>query len=108
MQATPVGFSMHRADGDDRVLELIGEIDVATSPLLRSALSELLDGAPRVQPSTSRRSPSSTRRAWACSSARSSAARESRPDAVLRVANVQGVVRNVFDITGLDELFELT
>src|SRR5262249_34841300 len=40
---------LRRVDGDERILEVAGEIDVATSPALRSELSDLLgDAPPRV------------------------------------------------------------
>ena len=105
---TATGLSMHRGEGSDRVLELIGEIDVATSPMLRSELSDLLADVPE------RATLDFTQVSFIDSSGLGvlvgalKRLRETCPDAVLHVAHAQGAVRNVFDITGLDQLFELS
>ncbi|MFI5046104.1 MAG: STAS domain-containing protein [Acidimicrobiia bacterium] len=105
---TAVGLSLRRRDGHDRVLEVIGEIDVATSPVLRSELADLLAD-----------SPNSVTLDFAQVSFIDSSGlgvlvgalkrlRETSPGAALHVAHTHGAVRNVFDIMGLDELFDLS
>jgi len=107
-RGTPIGLSMHRTDGGAPLLSLSGEIDVATSPLLRSELSDLLGDAP------DRATLDFAQVSFIDSSGLGvlvgalKRLRESSPDAVLCVANTNGAVRNVFAITGLDELFEIS
>jgi len=104
----PPGLTLRRLDGDERVLEVAGEIDVATSPVLRAELIDLLGDAPaRVTLDFARVSFIDSSGLGVLVGALKRL-REHSPEAVLHVAHVQDPVRNVFAITGLDELFELT
>ena len=107
---TTTGLTFRRLEGDEPALAVSGEIDVATSPLLRSELSVLLGGTP---------TPTRVTLDFAQVSFIDSSGlgvlvgalkrlRDRAPDAVLHVARTQGPVRNVFGITGLDELFDLS
>jgi len=106
---TATGLTLQRHDeGVERVLEVRGEIDVATSPMLRSELSDLLDDAPEHV------TLDFTEVSFIDSSGLGvlvGALKRLRtvcPEAVLRVAHTQQPVRHVFGITGLDDLFELS
>jgi len=106
--ATAPGLSLHRLDGEERVLEVGGEIDVATSPALRVALADLLDDSPqRVTLDFARVSFIDSSGLGVLVGALKQLRAQST-DAVLAVAHAQLPVRNVFDITGLDELFEIS
>jgi anti-sigma B factor antagonist len=106
--ATTPGLSLRRIDGHERVLEVVGEIDVATSPLLRSELTDFLSDAPtRVTLDFAQVSFIDSSGLGVLVGALKRM-REHSPDAVLRVEHTQGPVRNVFGITGLDELFDLS
>jgi anti-sigma B factor antagonist len=105
---TTPGLALRRLDDEERVLEVVGEIDVATSPILRSELIDLLTDAPtRVTLDFAQVSFIDSSGLGVLVGALKRM-REHSPDAVLRVAHTQGPVRNVFGITGLDELFELS
>jgi anti-sigma B factor antagonist len=92
---------------ENPVVEAAGEIDVATSPLLRAELAALLERAPE----------SITLDLGAVSFIDSSGLgvlvgalkglREHNPAGDMRVLHPQDAVRKVFDITGLDNLFDL-
>jgi len=106
--AAAPGLSLRRRDGEGRVLEVAGEIDVATSPALRSALLDLLDDAPqRVTLDFAQVSFIDSSGLGVLVGALKQL-RAHSADAVLAVAHAQLPVRNVFDITGLDELFEIS
>jgi len=106
--AATAGLSLHRRDGDELVLEVAGEIDVATSPALRVALAGLLDDLPqRVTLDFAQVSFIDSSGLGVLVGALKQL-RAHSTDAVLAVEHAQLPVRNVFDITGLDELFELS
>ena len=94
-------------DGADIVIVARGEIDVATSPLLRAELSSVIAASPSMV----------TVDLAGVSFVDSSGLgvlvgalmqlRSIDPTAVLRVVGLQEPVRKVFDVTGLDELFAM-
>jgi anti-sigma B factor antagonist len=108
-QHTPsVPLTLERSGTPDHpVITAAGEIDVASSPLLRAELAEVLEHSPSTI----------TLDLAAVSFIDSSGLgvlvgslrrlREQHADASLQVLHTQLAVRKVFDITGLDELFEL-
>ena len=107
-RTTEVGLSLHRRAGDDPILEVIGEIDVATSPILRSELSELLRDSPESVTLDFGRVSFIDSSGLGVLVGALKRLRDVKPDAVVRVAHTQGAVRNVFVITGLDELFDVS
>ena len=92
----------------NRVLEVVGEIDVATSPDPSLELAELLRDEPEHVTLDFAHVAFIDSSGLGVLVGALKRLRETSPDAVLRVAHTQGAVRNVFDITGLDELFELS
>jgi anti-sigma B factor antagonist len=108
LQTAPVPLTLQRSgSGENPVVEAAGEIDVATSPLLRAELATLLEQRPE----------SITVDLAAVSFIDSSGLgvlvgalkglRDHNPAADMRVLHPQDAVRKVFDITGLDDLFDL-
>ena len=87
------------------VIHAAGDIDVATSPLLRAALSALIDDAPSVV------TLDLTEVAFVDSSGLGVLVgalmrmRATDPASQLLVVGAREPVRKVFDVTGLDELF---
>jgi len=102
------GLTLRRIEGNERVLEVAGEIDVATSPVLRSELTDLLGDSPSHVTFDFAQVSFIDSSGLGVLVGALKRLREQSPDAVMRVMQVQAPVRNVFAITGLDELFELT
>jgi anti-sigma B factor antagonist len=102
------GLVLRRLDGNERVLEVAGEIDVATSPVLRSELSDLLGDAPASVTLDFSQVSFIDSSGLGVLVGALKRLRERSPEAVLHVAHAQEPVRNVFGITGLDELFDLS
>ena len=104
--ATPLLLEL-RVDDDDPVLVADGEIDVATSPLLRAELAALLARKPdRVTLDFAEVSFIDSSGLGVLVGALKRV-RERDAAERIRILHAQGPVRKVFEITGLDGLFEL-
>ena len=103
---TPLALERGGTDRDP-VIVASGEIDVATSPQLRAELSEVLERVPTSV------TVDFTNVSFIDSSGLGvlvgalKRVREHDAGATLRVVHPQDAVRKVFDITGLDGLFDL-
>ena len=106
MTVTPLALE-RSGSAADPVIVASGEIDVATSPQLRAELSAALAAAPSTV------TLDFTNVSFIDSSGLGvlvgalKRIREHDGDGTLRVIHAQDAVRKVFDITGLDGLFEL-
>ncbi|HEX5587828.1 MAG TPA: STAS domain-containing protein [Acidimicrobiia bacterium] len=103
-----VALTLERSgDAHHPVIEAAGEIDVATSPLLRAELAEALEQGPDTVTLDLARVSFIDSSGLGVLVGALKRLREHQADATLRVVHTQDAVRKVFDITGLDELFEL-
>jgi anti-sigma B factor antagonist len=105
--ASPLSLELGGVD-QDPVLTMTGEIDVATSPLLRAELTALLArDARRVTIDLAGVSFIDSSGLGVLVGALKRI-REVNDDGAIRIVNPQPAVRKVFDITGLDALFDIT
>ena len=89
---------------DTSLLSVEGDLDLASAPSLKWALADLQRPAAGTSSSTSQRSASSTRPRSACSSARSATL---DPGVKLAIACAEENVLRIFELTGLDGMFEI-
>jgi anti-sigma B factor antagonist len=89
------------------VIRASGEIDVATSPLLRSELATVIGSAPASVTVDLAQVSFIDSSGLGVLVGALKRVREMNPDAKLRVVHPQDAVKKVFDITGLDGLFDL-
>lgn len=108
-QAGAVALTLARSGSAEHpVIEVAGEIDVATSPLLRAELAAVLDEAPETITLDLAHVSFIDSSGLGVLVGALKRLREHHPDAGLRVLHAKDAVRKVFDITGLDGLFELS
>jgi len=91
----------------DPVIRVSGEIDVATSPLLRSELATVIGSEPTTVTVDFAQVSFIDSSGLGVLVGALKRVRETNPDATLRVVHAQDAVKKVFDITGLDGLFDL-
>jgi anti-sigma B factor antagonist len=91
----------------DPVIRASGEIDVATSPLLRTELANVIGNEPASVTVDFAQVSFIDSSGLGVLVGALKRVREANPDATLRVTHAQDAVRKVFDITGLDGLFDL-
>jgi len=108
-QLGAVALTLARGGSVERpVIEASGEIDVATSPLLRDELAAVLEQTPETITLDLAHVSFIDSSGLGVLVGALKRLREHHPDAGLRVLHAQDAVRKVFAITGLDDLFELS